>query len=92
MGCSQWLKQFDGIGDKYARNLMMDVYHPDFRDSISVDERVRKVSAALGFRFESYAAHEAFYLGVARAAGLNGWEVDRLLYRCKDEVIRRVAR
>ena len=25
-----------GIGPKYARNMMMDVYHPDFQESVAV--------------------------------------------------------
>ena len=43
-----------GIGDKYARNIMMDVYHEDFRDSIAVDARIKAVSERLGLSFASY--------------------------------------
>ncbi len=31
----RFLQTFPGIGPKYARNIMMDVYHEDFRDSIA---------------------------------------------------------
>jgi hypothetical protein len=86
----RWLKAMPGIGDKYARNIMMDVYHEDFRDSIAVDARIKSVSDALGLSFPSYSAHEAFYLGVARQAGLNGWELDRLLYNFLGEVRSRL--
>jgi len=82
----RWLKEMPGIGDKYARNIMMDVYHEDFRDSIAVDARIKSVSEALGLSFASYSDHEAFYLGVAREAGLNGWELDRLLYNFLDDM------
>jgi hypothetical protein len=58
----------------------MDVYHPDFRDSIAIDARIKSLSASLGLHFASYADHEQFYLGVAREAGLNGWELDRLIF------------
>src|SRR5215510_6242268 len=68
----QWLKTLPGIGDKYARNILMDVYHPDFRDSIAIDARFKSLSASLGLQLSSYADHEQFYLDVARAAGLNG--------------------
>lgn len=76
----KFLKSLPGIGDKYARNILMDVYHPDFRDSIAVDARIKSLSKALGLAFASYADHEQFYLDVARDAGLNGWELDRLIF------------
>lgn len=68
-GKIRWLKAMPGIGDKYARNIMMDVYHEDFRDSIAIDARIKSISAALEITFPSYSAHEAFYLEVARQAG-----------------------
>jgi len=54
-----------GIGEKYARNIMMDVYHEDFRDSIAIDSRILAISAKWGLRFKSFSDHEAFYLAVA---------------------------
>ena len=89
-GKIRFLKALPGIGDKYARNIMMDVYHEDFRDSIAVDARIKAVSESLGVSFGSYAAHEAFYLGVARLSGVNGWELDRLLYNFRSEVASRL--
>jgi hypothetical protein len=86
-GKMAFLKQFKGIGDKYARNALMDCYHPDFRDSIALDSRVRSITTALGLRFPNYEAEERFYLDVALRAGLNGWEVDRLIYNHRDAVI-----
>ena len=56
----------------------MDLYHEEFRDSIAVDGRISAISAVLGLRFRSYAEEEAFYIEVAKEAGLNGWELDRL--------------
>ena len=50
----------------------MDVYHPDFRDSIAIDWRIEKISRALGVTFGSYLEEEQFYLHAAHAAGLNG--------------------
>ncbi|MBI3878589.1 MAG: hypothetical protein HY301_00795 [Verrucomicrobia bacterium] len=82
-----FLKSFRGIGDKYARNIMMDVYHPDFRQSIAVDARIKALSEKLGLSFASYAAHEAFYLEVAAEAELNGWELDRLIFNFQDEFL-----
>jgi len=85
----KFLKTFTGIGDKYARNMMMDVYHEEFRDSIAIDSRIKGLSKAWGL-VRAYDEHERFYLGVARAAGLNGWELDRLLYNFHDEFVARV--
>jgi len=76
-----FLKSFPGIGEKYARNIMMDVYQDDFRDAIAVDSRIKAISAKWGLEFASYVEHEEFYLSVAREAGLNGWELDRLMFR-----------
>jgi hypothetical protein len=65
---------------------MMDVYHEDFRNSIALDVRIKAISDALGLSFSSYAEHELFYLNVARDAGINGWELDRLLFNFRNEV------
>lgn len=89
-GKLEFLMQFDGIGPKYARNIMMDVYHPEFRDSIAIDVRISGISKALGLDLANYEEHEAFYLTVAEEAGLEGWEVDRLLFNFRDEVLRRL--
>ena len=89
-GKIKFLLQFPGIGPKYARNIMMDVYHEDFRDSIAVDARIKSISEALGVSFKSYQEHEAFFLDVARLAGLNGWELDRLMYHFKSDFEREI--
>lgn len=86
-----FLRRFPGIGPKYARNIMMDVYHEDFRDSIALDVRIKAISEALGLSFASYAEHERFYLDVAREAGLNGWELDRLLFNFRPQVEARLG-
>lgn len=82
----QFLKAFPGIGDKYARNIMMDVYHDDFRDSIAIDTRIKSVTEKLGLTFRTYSEHEEFYLEVASQAGVNGWELDRIIYNYQTEV------
>lgn len=77
----EFLKRFPGIGDKYARNMMMDIYHEDFRDSIAIDIRIKSISQSWYLSFENYEEHEKFYLEVAKLACLEGWELDRLMYR-----------
>lgn len=85
-----FLSQFKGVSKAYARNLMMDVHHPEFRDSIKIDVRIAAISKALGLAFNDYSEHEAFFLDVARKADLEGWELDRLLYNFKDEFISEI--
>ncbi len=83
----KFLKSLPGIGDKYARNILMDVYHPEFRDSIAVDARIKSLSQSLDLTFPTYQQHEEFYLEVAREAGLNGWELDRLIFNFLGEFV-----
>ncbi len=82
----RFLQTFPGIGPKYARNIMMDVYHEDFRDSIAIDVRILAISKSLGLSFASYAEHEQFYLSVAQEARINGWELDRLLFNFRSVI------
>lgn len=86
-----FMKHFHGIGDKYARNIWMDVRHPDFRDTIAVDERIKKVTQALGYTFRTYKEHESFYQDIAKEAGLSGWELDRLLYNYTDKFLAAIT-
>ncbi len=87
-----FLRSFEGIGAKYARNIPMNMAHPAFRDSIAVDSRLKSIAETLGVRFSNYRDGEAFFLSAARSAGLTGWELDRLLYNFKDEVLEEVRR
>jgi hypothetical protein len=90
MGCSakiKFLRKFRGVGPKYARNMMMDVYHPDFWESIAVDTRVQHVLDALGLPFRDYDEKEKFLLEAAHEAGLNGWQLDRLIYNSNEAVL-----
>jgi thermostable 8-oxoguanine DNA glycosylase len=82
-----FMKQFAGIGDKYARNIWMSTYDPDFREAIAIDERIKGITEATGYSFSTYAEHERFYQEIAREAHLQGWELDRLLYNYKDDFL-----
>jgi uncharacterized protein DUF433 len=82
-----FLRSFRGIAEQQALNLMMAAYHPDFRDAIAMDERIGKISERLGVDFGGFADAEAFYLEAAHAAGLEGWELDRLLHHFSGEVL-----
>lgn len=82
-----FLKQFKGIGDKYARNIGIDLFYPDFRDTVALDIRIRNITGELDISFDSYDEEEEFYVRVADRLGVTPWELDRTLYRYTDEVI-----
>lgn len=84
VGKIAFLTQFHGIGDKYGRNIWMDVYHPDFHNSIAIDQRIKRITEALGYTFKTYKEHEGFYQELAKDANLQAWELDRLLYQFRD--------
>ena len=88
-----FMKRFQGIGDKYARNIWMDVYHPDFHDTIAIDLRIKKITEALGHSFKpnEYDQHERFYQDIATEAGLQGWELDRLLFNHTDHFLAAIS-
>jgi hypothetical protein len=89
----KFLCSFKGIGLKYARNMMMDTYHPEFRESIAIDERIKKIMAALNLGFgNDYVAAEEYFLGVAHDANITGWQLDRLLYNFTDDVLQSIKR
>jgi len=55
--------------------------------SIAIDARIKKVARELGVTTSSHPQAECFFLSAAREAGLNGWELDRLLYNFTGEVL-----
>lgn len=84
-----FMMAFRGIGAKYGRNSWMDLYDPDFRQSIAIDTRISRITEALGFAFRKsqYREHEAFFQQVAEEADLEPWELDRLLYQFTDHFL-----
>jgi hypothetical protein len=86
-----FIRSFAGIGVKYGRNVWMDIYDADFRDSIAVDQRLDKLRVALGLADRGYKAAENFFGLIAREAGLEPWELDRLLYNFTDHFLRVVG-
>jgi hypothetical protein len=70
----------------------MDIFHPDFQDTIALDARINSISNELGVEFDSYEEHEQFYVDVAERLGMTVWELDRLLYRYTDDVTAHVAK
>lgn len=83
----EFLDDFPGIGPKYARNIMMDCHHPFFRDKIALDSRILSISNELRLNLKAYQDHEKFYLNIAKEAGIEGWELDRLIFEHRDEFL-----
>ena len=76
----KFLKEFELIGDKYSRNLMMDVYHDEFRDYIAIDSRIKNISTQWNISTKNYKECEEFYRSVAKKAKIDCWTLDRLMY------------
>jgi hypothetical protein len=74
-----WIREFDGVGQKYSNDIWMDIYDPDFQDAIALDTRVKNFAKALGLTVPSPRL-EAELLEFASGCGLTGWELDRLIY------------
>jgi hypothetical protein len=75
-----FLMDFHGVGPKYGRNILMDGYHPEFRDSIAYDARLGAIARRLGLEFKTYEDAEEFFLRAAGHAGVEGWELDRMIW------------
>jgi len=79
--------QFRGIGEKYGRNIWMDVYDVDFRSTIAFDVRLDKVALLLGIDGLSYDEKEIYLQNVALDAGIEPWELDRICYHFNPAVL-----
>ncbi|MCX6186489.1 MAG: hypothetical protein NTU43_05755 [Bacteroidetes bacterium] len=76
-----YLKLFKGIGDKYARNIMMDKMDPLFINNIAIDSRLQKILTKLEVDTNNqYEQNEALLAEIAKEAFIPAWELDRLLY------------
>lgn len=88
----QFMKVFRGIGEKYGRNIFMDLYHPEFINSIAIDDRIMDISDELEIDYGtmSYEMHEQIYVEVAFECRIDSWELDRLLYQFKPYYLERI--
>lgn len=84
----RFLKKFKLVGPKYARNIGMDLYHPDFRNYIAIDSRIKNIFEEIGFDHEerSYEEQEQFLRSVAHDLEIEPWELDRILYHYENEI------
>lgn len=80
------LMQIDGIGCKLARNILMDLYHPVFRNgSIPIDNNWGKIGKFLGYKWSNSTRHENGIIlwreqYISRDMIKEDWEFDRLIY------------
>lgn len=82
------MRLFSGIGEKYARNIFMDIHHHDFVGSIAIDQRVSKILVALELPPKlPYTEGEDVLVRIANDCGITPWHLDRLLYRFTDYYI-----
>lgn len=88
----EFLQQFQGIGEKYARNCWMLLKDPDFEDCVALDSRIEKVERLLGTDRGGYAEREQALVEIAHDAGLSAWELDRILYNRLDWVLAALKR
>lgn len=86
-------KSFPNIGDKYARNLMMDAHDPRFRQGyFAIDSRIQSLLPVLALQAsKSYDGTEEQLRGLAASLGLDCWTLDRLLYQCHDRLSLELA-
>ena len=83
----EFLMQFKGIGNKYSRNAWMDLHDTDFINSIAVDSNIKQILHELGLSGEDYLVQERKLVSIAKAAGMTGWELDRILYNFTDSFL-----
>ena len=78
----RFIKRFDGIDEKYGRNIWMDTYDREFRQSIAVDSRLNSIGVALGLweKKSKKVDREALLKEIAIEARIDPWDLDRLLY------------
>ena len=86
-----FIRAFDGIGQKYGRNIWMDIKDHDFENSVAVDVRLKNIAFALEFSGKSYSEIETFFCDIAGEASLTPWEVDRLLYNFTDYFLSSIS-
>jgi hypothetical protein len=83
-----WLRTFPMIGQKYSRNMCMDVSHPLILDHIALDHRIHTLCDLVEGAppRTPYRLREEWLRGVAAELGINCWRLDRLMFGQYDEI------
>jgi hypothetical protein len=74
------LKSFEGIGDKYARNILMDGYDNCAQNRIALDSRIRSILIYADLSDKKYGTAESFLVEVANQLKISCWYLDRFLF------------
>jgi|688.fasta_scaffold441487_3 thermostable 8-oxoguanine DNA glycosylase len=82
-----FVKKFKGFGPKYSRNFWMDIYDRDFRNSIAIDSRIQAIFKYSNLSHTDYKSSEEFLIEVANNLGMEGWELDRMLYNFYNKIV-----
>lgn len=86
-------KSMPSFGDKYSRNIMMDIYDHRFRTAhFAIDSRIKSLLPFLGLRkTRGYTETEAQLAALAASLGMDAWTLDRLLYQAHDRLMKELA-
>ena len=83
----RFLRALPGIGPSYAKALVMDAQPELFRQTITVDKRIKRISTRLALRFADHAAEERFYRAVATEVSITPQELETVLLHYLDEIL-----
>jgi hypothetical protein len=73
-----FLRIFRGVGPKYARTSSWTCTIETFEIQLP-DARLGRIAKKLDLSFKTYREVEDFFLHVAHSAGLDGWDLDRMI-------------
>lgn len=81
-----YLRTFPGIGEKYARNIPMDICDPVVTKRFALDHRLKRLLFQHLQRHFNYQEGEDFLNEVARLLGTDSSSLDRVLYAQEKEI------
>jgi hypothetical protein len=79
--CIAFFKEFQGIGEKYARNMPMDIHDHRVRNHFALDHRLKTILINITGRQLTYQDGEEVLRFIASTLNVDGWTFDRVLYR-----------
>ncbi len=88
----EFLKKIPGIGQKYARNIAMEVCDELACNHFALDHRLKTLISPFLRRNFSYREGEEFLRSVAARLHVDARTLDRTLYRNYDELKERLSR
>ena len=89
-----FLKGFKGIGDKYARNIPMDIADSTFVSHIALDHRINELAKLISDypSRAQYEKREQYFINLIKPLQIpNAWYLDRLLFSYYQDIKRTLA-